>query len=123
MSMKFVRYGVVNHMQKQKHYSETGSFHNPPVKRGFYAMPFIRQEFFLIGSLKETQPNLFPKKDYAQVVYEKWKDVIKNIPLKISGNGEDISKYPKEYEKERQEANKKYRKRLREIRKFFFLKD
>lgn len=57
----FVRFGGLN-LKKQKGYSKKPTtFHQPPASRGFYAMPKIAQEFFLIGSLNKTQPENFPK--------------------------------------------------------------
>lgn len=57
----FVRFGGLN-LKKQEGYSNSPSgFHQPPAPRGFYAMPKVAQEFFLIGSLDQTQPEIFPK--------------------------------------------------------------
>jgi hypothetical protein len=59
----FVRFGGLD-TKKQKGYStdlDKKTFHAPPTRRGFYAMPKIAQEFFLIGSLANTQPNVFGK--------------------------------------------------------------
>lgn len=60
----FVRFGSLD-LKTQKGYSYIGkddTFHAPPASRGFYAMPYIAQEFFLIGSLpNSTQPEQFPK--------------------------------------------------------------
>jgi hypothetical protein len=58
----FVRYGGLD-LKNQKGYSKNVEcFHQPPAPRGFYAMPKIAQESFLIGCLDKTQPDIFPKK-------------------------------------------------------------
>jgi hypothetical protein len=50
----FVRFGGLN-LKKQEGYSNSpSSFHQPPASRGFYAMPKVAQEFFLIGSLDRS---------------------------------------------------------------------
>lgn len=56
----FVRFGNLDHNAIQKGFGKD-SFHAPPARRGFYAMPKIAQERFLIGSLPDTQPQHFPK--------------------------------------------------------------
>lgn len=57
----FVRFGGL-HLKNQKGYNKNPkTYHEPPANRGFYAMPKIAQEFFLIGSLNKTQPGLFAK--------------------------------------------------------------
>jgi hypothetical protein len=59
----FVRFGGLN-LKKQKAFKKDDSkysYHSPPAKRGFYAMPKIAQEFFLLGALDKTQPGVFPK--------------------------------------------------------------
>jgi hypothetical protein len=57
----FVRFGGVN-LKKQKGYkSEPATFHSPPATRGFYAMPKVAQEFFLISSMERYQPSAVPK--------------------------------------------------------------
>jgi len=123
--MKFVRFGNIK-ATRQKHFGEYESFHSPPVKDGFYAMPHKAQEFFLIGCIDETQPHLFPKTPYSEVVYEKWKDIINDIPIEWDKSGgcyTNVTKYPKEYEDEMKEAKDKYLKIMRQIRREFTLKD
>ena len=59
----FVRFGGLN-LKTQRGYSKNPtSFHQPPASRGIYAMPKIAQEFFLISSMDEYQPNSVPKFD------------------------------------------------------------
>jgi hypothetical protein len=60
----FVRFGGLN-LKKQKGYTSDTSqklYHSPPAPCGIYAMPKICQEFFLISSIEEFQPHVFPKK-------------------------------------------------------------
>jgi len=47
--MKFIRYGGLNAI-KQKHYKtgENKTFHNPPVRKGFYAFPYPYIDKFLL---------------------------------------------------------------------------
>lgn len=73
----FVRFGGLD-LKNQKGYSKAPeTYHQPPTSRGFYAMPKIAQEFFLIGSLNSTQPGIFAK-DSANV--EKyWRDKLRQI--------------------------------------------
>jgi hypothetical protein len=57
----FVRFGGLD-LKKQNGYTpEQKTFHAPPAARGFYAMPKVAQEFFLISSIERTQPSAFPK--------------------------------------------------------------
>lgn len=52
---KFVRYGGLNAL-KQKHYEtneEKKTFHNPPVKRGFYAFSYPYVDYFMLGATNE----------------------------------------------------------------------
>lgn len=57
----FVRFGGVN-LKTQKGYEATPTtFHKPPAKRGFYAMPKIAQEYFLLGAINEYQPGTVAK--------------------------------------------------------------
>lgn len=55
----FVRFGGV-HPKKQKGFG-ADTYHSPPSSRGFYAMPLIGQEFFLLGSMDTYQPGTMPK--------------------------------------------------------------
>lgn len=62
----FVRFGGLN-LKSQKGFSKTPeTYHQPPASRGFYAMPKIAQELFLIGSLDSYQPSSVPKKNYEK---------------------------------------------------------
>ena len=58
----FVRFGGLD-LKTQKGYSskDNATFHSPPASRGFYAMPKVIQEFFLIGSLDSYQPGIMPQ--------------------------------------------------------------
>ena len=121
--MKFVRFGTIQAV-KQKHFGLYDSFHSPPTDKGFYAMPHKAQEFFLIGCLNETQPHNFPKVPYSETVWEKWKDIINDIPSVYDREtGMNITEYPKEYTDEMNEAQSKFKKRMRDIRKEFSLKN
>jgi hypothetical protein len=55
----FVRFGGV-HPKKQKGFG-TENYHSPPATRGFYALPLICQEFFLLSSMDKYQPGTMPK--------------------------------------------------------------
>ncbi len=55
----FVRFGGLDPIKQKGYGKET--YHSPPASRGFYAMPKVVQEFFLIGSLSSTQLYKFPK--------------------------------------------------------------
>jgi hypothetical protein len=62
----FVRFGGLD-LKNQKGFSKTpDTYHQPPASRGFYAMPKIAQELFLIGSLDSYQPSSVPKKNYEK---------------------------------------------------------
>lgn len=115
--MKFVRFGNIK-KTKQKHYGKRDSFHSPPVKEGFYAMPHKAQEFFLIGSISLTQPQLFPKVPYLESAYNKWEHVLDKIPFSVP-----FEEYPKEYLNDYKKASKKKNKRMRDIRREFVLKN
>jgi hypothetical protein len=81
----FIRFGSLN-IKKQKHYTEEDkTFHNPPVRYGFYAMPFILQEWFLIGNITETQKEIFCKEpDYDdEIAWELYEKRVKEIRSKI----------------------------------------
>lgn len=67
----FVRFGGVN-LKTQKGYQfNPTTYHKPPTRRGFYAMPKIAQEYFLLGSIEAFQPGTTPKiKEYED--YDKW---------------------------------------------------
>lgn len=57
----FIRFGGLD-LKKQKGFKSDGSgtFHSPPANRGFYAMPRVAQEFFLISSMSVYQPGTTP---------------------------------------------------------------
>jgi hypothetical protein len=56
----FVRFGGLD-VKNQKGYElNPSTFHKPPTRRGFYAMPKIAQEHFLLGSINEFQPGTVP---------------------------------------------------------------
>lgn len=57
----FVRFGGLDLKNQEGYSKKRTTFHQPPAPRGFYAMPKIAQEFFLIGSLSSTQKHIFPK--------------------------------------------------------------
>jgi hypothetical protein len=57
----FVRFGGLDLKKQNGYTSEQKTFHSPPASRGFYAMPKVAQEFFLISSIEKTQPSAFPK--------------------------------------------------------------
>lgn len=66
----FVRYGGLD-LKTQKGYKrEAKTYHSPPAPRGFYAMPKIAQELFLIGSLGKTQPSSIPKEPRKKICGE-----------------------------------------------------
>lgn len=68
----FVRFGGVN-LKKQKGFNKSDSYHAPPASKGFYAMPLVAQEFFLIGSMDKYQPGTMPKEPKRKVIGE-WED-------------------------------------------------
>jgi hypothetical protein len=68
---KFVRFGGLD-LKNQKGFGKYG-FHAPPAARGFYAMPYVAQEFFLISSMDIYQPGTMPKEPiWADVTEEDW---------------------------------------------------
>ena len=107
----FVRFGGLD-LKTQKGYSskDEGTFHAPPAPRGFYAMPKIAQELFLVGSLDKTQPSIFAKAPE----YPEYKEI----------NGELSKEDQEKWEKESDafdwdKHNKNRDKRYTEIRKEF----
>lgn len=56
----FVRFGGCS-IKTQKGFNSSDSFHSPPAPKGFYAMPFLAQEHFLLGSMTKYQPGVMPK--------------------------------------------------------------
>ena len=60
----FVRFGGLDLKNQKGFDKDDNSYHSPPCSRGFYAMPKIAQEFFLIGGLESTQPSIFGNSEY-----------------------------------------------------------
>jgi len=56
---KFVRFGGLD-LKNQNGFG-SDSYHAPPATRGFYSMPYVAQEFFLISSMNKYQPGTMPK--------------------------------------------------------------
>jgi hypothetical protein len=78
----FVRFGGVN-LKTQKGYEfNPKSFHKPPTRRGFYAMPKIAQEYFLIGSIGSYQPGTVPKFREGEDYFEHNKKLQKSLSLR-----------------------------------------
>lgn len=81
----FVRFGGLQ-IKKQKGFEKGDwkeSYHSPPAAKGFYAMPKIAQEFFLISCLDQTQPGIFASgKDAIEKRIQNpkyWKDRLRGI--------------------------------------------
>lgn len=71
--LKFVRFGKIG-VVKQKGYTTVESdksFHSPPAKKGFYAMPFKFQELFLVGCISATQNIKLPTKIVKEYITER----------------------------------------------------
>ena len=68
----FVRFGGLN-IKPQQGFGKD-NYHAPPASKGFYAMPLIAQEMFLVGSLDKTQQGTLPKypKDHQDWTEEQW---------------------------------------------------
>ena len=64
----FVRFGGLD-LKTQKGFGRE-SYHAPPATRGFYAFPFVAQEFFLIGAMDVFQPGTIPKEPKKQICGE-----------------------------------------------------
>lgn len=58
---RFVRFGGCSIKTQKGFKKNSKEFHSPPAPKGFYAMPFIAQEFFLISSLGTYQKGTLPK--------------------------------------------------------------
>ena len=86
----FVRYGRL-HLTKQQGFGKE-TFHSPPTKRGFYAMPIRFQEMFLIGSLEKTQPDVLnlPKNIIGEKYYEIKNKRLKKIYHKFTVKNNDV---------------------------------
>lgn len=63
----FVRFGGLD-LKTQKGYGKT-TYHAPPATRGFYAMPLVAQELFLVGSIGIYQKGTMPKEPKT---YNSW---------------------------------------------------
>lgn len=57
----FVRFGGVNLKNQHGYSKDPKSLHEPPAPRGFYAMPKVAQEMFLVGSIGSFQKSTMPK--------------------------------------------------------------
>ena len=71
---KFVRFGGLN-VKKQKGFDAAfPSYHSPPTSRGFYAMPLVAQEWFLLGAMRHYQPGVLPgyPKENEEWTDEQW---------------------------------------------------
>jgi len=107
---KFVRYGGLNAL-KQGHYETYDSektFHNPPVKRGFYAFSYPYIDYFMLGAtnepshisgksqwLKDSDGNKVKEDDFYDVnseyddqlgrrkVYKKWAIFLRKNKIKL----------------------------------------
>jgi hypothetical protein len=94
----FVRFGGLD-LKNQKGYSnDPGTFHSPPAPRGFYAMPKVAQEFFLISSMDKFQPSTVPKNkpapeglSYDEEI-EYWNDYHKRHSDAISSMRKEFTK-------------------------------
>jgi len=91
----FVRFGGLD-LKKQKGYSKTPeTYHQPPASRGFYAMPKIAQELFLVGSLSSTQPGVFSKD--SQNIENYWRDKLRQIRKEFKKTDGEIWHHLEEY--------------------------
>lgn len=96
----FVRFGGLN-LKSQKGYSnQPQTYHQPPTSRGFYAMPKIAQEFFLISSIGEYQPSSVPKNNNQK--NKDWTET-------------DWNNYHKKYDKALSAMRKEFRKSTGQI--------
>ena len=94
----FVRFGGVN-LKKQKGYSPKPlTFHAPPAARGFYAMPKVAQEMFLVSSIGKYQEGTMPKepKYNEDISDEEWGKIFKDY---YEGKESNFSKMRKEFRK------------------------
>lgn len=90
----FVRFGGLN-LKRQKGYSNNpDTYHQPPTTRGFYAMPKIAQEHFLISSMASYQPGTVPKKpeDSSSWTEEQWNDYHQRYNKAISAMRKEFRK-------------------------------
>jgi hypothetical protein len=97
----FVRFGGVN-IKKQKGYSTNPkTFHAPPASRGFYAMPKVAQEMFLVGYIGSFQKSTMPK----------------NPKYDSNFNDEQYEEYQKKYKDYNIRVEKRFSEMRREFRK------
>ncbi len=91
----FVRFGGLD-LKNQKGFSKTPeTYHQPPASRGFYAMPKIAQELFLVGSLDSTQPSVFAKD--GKNVENYWRDKLREIRKEFRKTEGEIWHHLEEY--------------------------
>jgi len=91
----FVRFGGLN-LKNQKGFSKTPeTYHQPPASRGFYAMPKIAQELFLVGSLDSTQLSVFAKD--CKNVENYWRDKLREIRKEFRKTEGEIWHHLEEY--------------------------
>jgi hypothetical protein len=91
----FVRFGGLD-LKNQKGFSNNPeTYHQPPASRGFYAMPKIAQELFLVGSLESTQPGVFAKD--AKNVENYWRDKLRQIRKEFRKTEGEIWHHLEEY--------------------------
>ncbi len=92
---QFVRFGGLD-LKNQKGYKKTGdkSFHSPPAKRGFYAMPKVAQEFFLLGAMRHYQPGTIPTSSHGSSEWteEQWKEFEDRYKKALSAMRKEFTK-------------------------------
>lgn len=103
----FVRFGGLN-IKKQKGFNQSPeTFHEPPTNRGFYAMPKIAQEFFLIGSIDKTQKSIFAKENSDKYLLNNYhKKILRNIRKEFYKDNGYIWHHLGEYIKENEIISK-----------------
>ena len=100
----FVRFGGLD-LKNQKGFSkDDDSYHSPPTTRGFYAMPKIAQEFFLIGCLDKTQPGIFSKNSKLK---DEWKIKLSQIRKEFRKTNGEIWHHLGEYTKHKDILDRK----------------
>jgi hypothetical protein len=91
----FVRFGGLD-LKNQKGFSKNPeTYHQPPASRGFYAMPKIAQELFLVSSLDSTQPGVFAKNSKSDENY--WRDKLREIRKEFRKSDGEIWHHLEEY--------------------------
>jgi len=73
---KFVRFGGLNLKQQKGYDTLSDEYHSPPAPRGFYAMPLVAQEWFLLGAMRHYQPGVLPNypKENEEWTEDQWKE-------------------------------------------------